>query len=250
MSTFQFETSFLTLGDIQRQVRLKLGEDVDLDATITDWANTVVQFITVEFPQPSLLSDGEDQIVGNGTARIFSLPIDFHKMVSMKQPSRSQLGLEEVSVKQLAEQFEVFDPIPVRDPDYYTIVGRKGTFDADEPLSAINPLRIKFDAIPTDGSIFRFFYYKLHHKLSLETHPILLPPEYHSLVVDGVLLEAAEFVGVNDADYNRKERKWFRRLKQVYKRRHEHPNRVLIKGDFDIDRGSPGRPQFPDNYPR
>jgi hypothetical protein len=259
MSTWQFELNFFTLGDIKSRVKAKLSEDSDIDDYIEDWANTVVQWITVEFPQPSLLSDGEDEIRGDGINRIFDLPADFYQMVSLKQPIRSQLGLEEVSPKQLAEQFEVFTPIPVRFPDYYCLVGRKGIVTKAESFSAVPAMRIKFDSIPNgpvvgppaqDPDIFRYFYYKLHHKLTDDNHPIFLPPEYHSLVVDGVLLEAAEHTGINEVDYDRKERKWFRRLRRAYKNRTMKANLPVIRGDFEIDRNRVGRPQMPANYPR
>ncbi|MHA1962712.1 MAG: phage adaptor protein [Candidatus Thorarchaeota archaeon] len=253
MTTFQFETSFFTLGDIKRQVRQKIKEDTDVDDIIEDWANIVVQYICTEFPPPSLISDGDDTLTPADAIsdQIWALPADLQFVYRIRETTTPWDTLIYKSPSDFHEKFDITTPTITETPDYYTIVGRAPTLAESKLVSAIAPLRIKFDSIPNSTDIFQILYQKLHTKLTDDLQPIYLPPEWHGLVIEGVMLEAAEFTGVNTSDYERKERKWNRRLRRAYKSRNQNPDNLVVMGeDYDLESRSHHPPVFPGNYPR
>jgi len=244
MSTFVFSLHHLTLSDLRSRVVRKIRND-QIDDDVDGWINDVVQWLTAEFPQESLLSDGEDLLTGTGATRFFDLPDDFqHMLVVYDETDNSPL--DGVSPQAMIEEWETY-PLVTEDPQCYTIVGRKNAVGSTNPTGIVQPKRIKFDTIVPSAKVLRYTYYKLHHKLVNDDDPVFLDPEIQAMIVDGVLLEADQFS--NHEDYERHERKFMRRMDRALTRRARQPSRrVQVGGGYR--RGKPYPPRLPSNYPR
>lgn len=242
--TFSFSLHHLTLKDLRDRVQRKI-KTTEISLDVDGWINDVISLLIAEVLPESLISDGTDTIVGDGSSRIFDLPEDYHAMLVVSDQNRNYV-YDGVSPQEMVEVWEIH-PIPTRDANVYTIVGRKGDVAALEPSGEVADSRIKFDSILPATSVYEFTYYKLHHKLVNDTDPVFLPPEFHPVIVDGVMLEADQFR--DHDDYERHERKFWQRVGRLRSNQNRYPARRVTMGGSTV-RNRPARPVLPSNYPR
>jgi hypothetical protein len=247
MSTIPWAAYGLNLGTVRSRVQRKVGDSEVPPAEIDGWINDVVQTITAEFPLPELASHGDDVLTGDGLAQTFELPDDFQHPLSFWIPELGYRVIDEVTQQELVEGY-LTNPITVRDPDVYVIMGRKtGAASAEIESTTMQVLNVKFDSIPVLSSEIYYAYYRYHYLLQNDTDPIYLPQSWQSLLVDGVLLESDAYR--DHEDYERHERKWYRKLRRAYKNRFRRSNRPIILGG-GVQSTRPARPRLPANFPR
>jgi hypothetical protein len=208
----------LTLGEIRTRIQYKIG-DTKNATRLDEWINDVIQQLTGDLFFPELRSDGSDTFTGDGSAREFDLPEDFQAMGWVFYRAQSR-DLEEITTREMIEEWERSDSnTTVGFVSAYAILGRTGTADSE----GLATYQIRLDRVLATGEVLEYEYYKRHPELSNDADLLLLPSHLGSIIVDGVLMEAAQWN--NNVDkFMIYERQYTKKLKRLKRSQNRFPN--------------------------
>ncbi len=228
----------LTLASVRTRVEHKLRDNQSSDR-VDEWINDVVQAMTAEVFFDELYAEGT--ITGDGLAQEFDLTEDHGAFSWVYSTTRDQ-PLEEVSPRELMEDFPSSFDGNVQTPMVYCPLGRTGTAGVNNvPL-----LVVKFDSIVPSAEVVDYGYYSLHADLTSDTDVILLPQNLLATIVDGVLMEADSW---SDSDQFAVHRdRFIDKMNQLKRNQNRRPNKRRGIGRSSRS-GRPGRPSFPSGYP-
>ena len=237
--TVTLGTYQLTLGDVRTRVKSVVKED-DIDDLIDSRINDSVQLICREILPSALLAPPKTYTwTTSESAPTQAIPDKVMKIASITSLDDDRRSVWQTTPTELLQKHRCY-PMNNDTPYYFAEVGRN--FDPSLTSwfdNTLNNRVIIFDTVfPVTN--FEVLYYVDHYKLIEDTSVIHLDPSYHSLVTDGALLELAEYTGETVAEFEKKMRRFERRLRQAQKRMNDQFAMSVVKGSgymsHEVDR--------------
>lgn len=224
---------YLTLEGVRTRVKSVLKEDNDIDDLVDMRINDATQLICRELLPNSLLVPPKEYTWTAATAEsTVTLPDRTMRIASITDLSEDRRVVVETTPTELLQRFRSGD-METRNPYYFAQVGR----NYDPSFTSITVTTPKdrsiiFDSLFTSQD-FEVLLYVEHPLLVQDEAPILLDPPFHSLVVDGALLELAEYTGESIGDFEKKLRRFELRLKRAKKRINDEFAMPVVKGSMN-----------------